>query len=683
MTDDLFNLDKYLVVDVETDALHDYTTIHCIVARDLKGNEYVFEQPTRNPYVRRRFFDLIGDTTPVGNNFLGFDIRALRDLLGGNVPIVDTRVLDTLVVSRLINHARIGGHSLESWGKFFGVEKKGVDITDWSTYTPLMLERCKSDVEIGVMQVEHFRRFLEDPSWHQPITTEHRVQLLLNDMSKTGLPFNTKKALELREELVERLKPVEEAIARDFLPKRVELRSFQPRLTLKGTINSQDFRWTKTRSFDVLEFDDHRATVLLGGYVDQSDLLEVDLSWVKPTQTVTLYEDIPFNPGSPVQMVERLNEAGWQPTEKTKGHLELLKVVQRERKKKSPETLAKLKHYETYGWKVSEENIKTLPSTAPKSAWLLAERLVLSSRLSDVEEWLALVTDYGRIHGTYTGIGAWTHRVSHSKPNTANIPVAKRSPKDNDFEAYVNDINDRMRELFDVPKGYRLLGTDADGIQMRIFAHVVGDPKLIEALINGSKDNGTDIHSVHQKALGSVCKSRDAAKTFIYAFLLGAGVAKVANILECTFTQAKEAVDSFLEFYPGLKALKSKQIPADASRGFFIGLDGRKVVCSSEHLMLSGYLQNGEKVIMAMCGVIWEAELRERGIPFEVLNWVHDEWQVMCPDDDEIAAQITDAQLRSFITVTEMLKLRCPMAGTTTTNPDTGFIGGYNWKETH
>src|SRR5690606_36965042 len=100
--------------------------------------------------------------------------------------------------------------------------------------------------------------------------------------------------------------------------------------------------------------------------------------------------------------------------------------------------------------------------------------------------------------------------------------------------------------------GYRLVGTDADGLQMRIFAHKVNDEELINALIKGTKEDKTDIHSLHQRKLGESCKSRDSAKTFIYAWLLGAGNGKVAEILETTPANAKRAVTSFIESYPGL-----------------------------------------------------------------------------------------------------------------------------------
>lgn len=664
----MLDLNNLTVVDVETDDLFGYTTIHCIVTSDMEGRENVYINPAKDLVARSRFMSDIRGRYVCGHNFLGFDLRALRVLLDAPDLIPEESVLDTLVVSRLLNYSIRGGHSLEAWGERLGIKKIGVGITNWKSFTPLMLERCKSDVKINVAVVNRFRKWLEDPEWEPSLRLEHRVVYRkCNVMTENGISFNHEGALELVEKLTERLLPIEAMLHKAFPPLPSLIRSITPRITQKGTLNAQDFRWARTKDFT---YDVDQNRVILGDTVPDHD---PDLS-IFDGSPFDLYELEEFNPGSPKQIVYRLNEAGWRPTEKTDGHAKFLKS-----RKKDPDKLA---YYKEFGWKVSETNLRTLPDSAPDGAKMLAQRLVLSSRLRNLTEWIGYInpTD-GKIHGQYSGIGAWTHRVSHNSPNTANIPVAKRSDKDTEFETFVNDINDAMRRLFIAPKGYRLIGTDADGIQMRIFAHLVGDERLIKALVEGKKEDGSDIHSVHAKALGPVCKSRDAAKTFIYAFLLGAGVGRVAEILECTFGEAKDAVDNFFNFYPGLKELKAERIPRDAARGYFIGLDGRKVACDSEHLMLAGYLQNGEKIIMAKAGLLWMDELDALHIPYKLLLWVHDEWQTLIPDDDNLAKTVSDIQINSFHKVGAELGMLCPLEGTTSSHG--GFIGGYTWQETH
>lgn len=624
------------VIDLEADGLLDTVTkIHCLVARTPEGGlyEYIGEDAVRR-FVQEA--DASGAIL-VGHNVLGYDHDVLVRLV--DCGPFDERIVDTLVISRLLNYNIKGGHSLAAWGERFGVKKEGQEISDWSTFTPRMLERCRSDTEINLKLYLKVKRFLDDPEWKPAIALEHFVARQCLRMQQTGVPFDTKAAQDLRNDLVRLLEPIDEIIARDFRPKAVPVKEVHPRVNRDGSLNRQDFRWWG--SDDLSAFD--------GG-------------------PFTRFEYQEFNPGSHRQVIERLNEAGWKPTEKTDGHIEALK-----NKNITPE---KLEEFKRYGWKITEKNLETLPETAPEGARGLAKRIVLSSRLSDLDEWLGLVGQDGRLHPSFNGIGAWTQRLSHSKPNSANIPAYKPSENDTEFQRMIQEINKRMRALFIAPKGYRLIGTDADGIQMRIFAHVIKDQKLIDALINGSKTNATDIHSVHQRALGNPpCGSRDEAKTFIYAFLLGAGVGRVAEIFNCLLTEAKTAISNFINFYPGLKVLKSHDIPKWAERGYFIGLDGRKVICDSKHLMLAGILQNGEKVIMALAMQEWMRRLDEEGLPYELVNWVHDEWQTLVPDDDDICTRVQTIQIESFVTVGERLGLICPLAGSSD--------AGYSWMETH
>jgi DNA polymerase-1 len=195
-----------------------------------------------------------------------------------------------------------------------------------------------------------------------------------------------------------------------------------------------------------------------------------------------------------------------------------------------------------------------------------------------------------------------------------------------------------------------------------------------KAITQGKKEDETDIHSMNRKALGPVCRDRDTAKTFIYAWILGAAIPKLAEILNCSAKQASNANNQFLDAFPELKKLKQHKIPTDASRGYFIGLDGRKVPCNSEHLMLAGYLQNGESVIMKHSNVLWYKWLKEAKIPFWQADFVHDEWQTETTSK-EYADIIGEEQCRSIEQVGKDLGLFCPLAGKHSV--------GKSWAQTH
>jgi DNA polymerase-1 len=236
-------------------------------------------------------------------------------------------------------------------------------------------------------------------------------------------------------------------------------------------------------------------------------------------------------------------------------------------------------------------------------------------------------------------------------------------------------------------KNRLLVGVDAEGIQLRIFAHLINDPEFTDALVKGKKDDKTDPHSLNQRILGSVCKSRAAAKRFIYALLLGAGVGKLAEILGCSEGEAKDALDNLLGRYSGWKLLKDEVFPKDAKRGWFIGLDGRKVRIPGDaegnrkHLAMSGYLQNGEAVVMKAATLKWEHKLPDYDAM--LVNFVHDEWQVECPNNVSTALEIAKMMAGSLEDVGKDFNLHCPLAGSYWNDDLKDYTIATNWAYTH
>ena len=332
--------------------------------------------------------------------------------------------------------------------------------------------------------------------------------------------------------------------------------------------------------------------------------------------------------------------------------------------------------FKRYGWKCNEHNLNTLPEDAPEGAHNLAEWMTLEGRRSSLVEWLNHYNeDDKRIHGRFTHIGAWTGRMAHSAPNQANIPAAFHGEVRTGVEAVKARYNGPMRALWTVPEGSLLVGTDAEGIQLRILAHLMKSDEYIHAIISGKKEDETDIHNLNRKALGLAHITRDDAKTFIYAFLLGAGNAKVAEILGCSTSQAKEAVDNFTNSIQGLAHLKQKVVPSIAKAGWFTGLDGRRVPVPSQHKTLAGMLQNGESVIMKHAALQWSREARAEGIDFKLVTWPHDEWQTEVKGDIKKAEKLGHIQRQSIVDIGEKLSIMCPLAGSTDI--------GNNWNDTH
>lgn len=653
-------MDLRVIVDIETNSLIRPSKIWCIVCKEVEsGKISIFREPLTNEQEKEKFLKYASKITQwIGHNILGYDYPVLRDLMGLRLSDPAGISLDTLIVSKLVDYSRLNGHSIEAYGEEFNLPKG--KFNDWTKWSQEMEDYCVRDVEITHRLYSHLLRYSSDPAWQPSIRLEHSFQLVVNDLSHNGFYFNAGKATHLLSRVEVELKKLDDKILAAFPPKEVLVREFTPKLTKFGTIS-------RTSVPRALHHEIHRYEC---------------------GQTYKHTRLVPFNPSSHKQIIEVLNAAGWQPIDKTQSHIDHERGLRQSLRgtgegSRSPsvqgDNLARLK---ITGWKVNENNLATLPETAPEPARLLAKRILLESRRRTLTEWAGLVSlEDGRIHGRFYGIGAWTHRMAHQRPNTANIP------NDLDTQGKVKLLGKELRSLWTCPKKRLLVGVDAEGIQLRIFAHYIDDPEFTKALVEGRKDDKTDPHSLNQRILGSVCKSRAGAKRFIYALLLGAGLGKLSQILECDEQEAKSALDRLLERYAGFAYLKQTTIPRDGKRGWFKGLDGRKVQIPGDtegqrkHLAMSGYLQNGEAVVMKQATLKWHDRLSDHKAL--LVNFVHDEWQTEVPNNMEIALHVAKVQADSLRIVGEELDLKCPLAGSYWNDDHKDFTIGTNWYQTH
>ena len=218
-------------------------------------------------------------------------------------------------------------------------------------------------------------------------------------------------------------------------------------------------------------------------------------------------------------------------------------------------------------------------------AVLLKEYLLVIKRCGALyegkEAWVRAVRN-GRIYGRVVTNGAVTGRMTHMKPNMAQVP-ASYSPYGHECRALFGAFRE----------GWVLVGADAAALELRDFAGYLAKydgGAYIRTVLEGDKKLGTDIHSVNARALGLDPKGtyfdgesgRDIAKTWFYAFLYGAGGEKLGFIL--TRQLGRKAVkagndskDVFLKALPALAKLIKAVAEAATKRGFLLGLDGRRL----------------------------------------------------------------------------------------------------------
>lgn len=652
---------KIAVSDIETNTLVGSDKLWLCGGKDLKtGEVYKFEKCHEDPVAKAAAIEWYKSLDYiVGHNFVQFDGPELNRLLGTRV-IDPKKIIDTLLVSRMIHYdipspkGTGKPHSLKAWGIRLGVHKG--DFNDFENFSDEMVEYWLGDLDTTEALHDHFSKYIYDPDWRKSMRAEHDLQVELVRTKYYGFAFDSNKAAFLLERVQQEMKELEEQFQVDFPPK----------LTLVNTIK---YRLKK----------DGEEMASVKNARDKYALVEVD------GEDLMCFNWIDFKPGSPKDRVEALWNAGWKPVDKTKTFQKFDRLSVGDPYGKSVTSMSqefyndKKEHLEFYGWEVSEDNLSTLPEDAPEGAKALAKWLTLEGRRSSLVEWLGQVGEDGRIHGTINNIGAWTGRCAHKAPNTANIPSAFHGEAKTAVEEVKKQYDSHLRACWTTPSGSWLVGTDADGIQLRVLADYLwryfDADQYAQAIMQGKKEDETDIHNVNKRALGLNHATRDMAKTFIYAWLLGAGVAKTAQILKVNQRQASQARDNFVKSIDGLAQLKNKLIPAVGEQGYFTGYDGRKVIIPSEHKALAGILQSAESVLMKHTLLRWTSEARKQGINFKLVGFIHDEYQTEVIGTKEEAEALGKLQADCMLEVGQELGFKIPTPGS--------YDVGKNWLDTH
>jgi len=382
------------------------------------------------------------------------------------------------------------------------------------------------------------------------------------------------------------------------------------------------------------KFNEQSAMQLLAEFKTRLEAITVEMQSIFPAKVTTgrthkttgrplsdIVED--FNPGSRKQIAERLIEKGWKPSKFTE-------------KTNAP---------------IVDET--TLEGSDIPEAKAIAEYLMLQKRIAQVESWIEAIQADGRVHGRVISNGTVTGRMTHIKPNMAQVP--------NSIAIY----GPECRDLWIVEKGCKLVGIDASGLELRMLAHYMNDNEYTNEVVSG------DIHTANQKAAG--LETRSQAKTFIYAFLYGAGAAKIGSVVGGSQKEGQKLITRFLRNTPKLQRLRERVSEAFTARGVLLGLDGRKLLVRSEHSALNTLLQGAGAIAMKQALVLLHKDLTNRKIPFKLVANVHDEWQIEVPE--KYAEQVGKSGVTAITKAGVEFKMNCPLTGE--------YKIGDTWKQTH
>ena len=580
-----------LVFDIETDGL-DATKIFCISTMDV-------DKETQENFDVNSISDGITYLQKadklIGHNVIGFDIPVIKKL--HDVDLLDKKIIDTLVLSRLFNPVR-GAHSLEAWGYKLGFPK--IEFNEYDEYSEEMMQYCANDVKLNFKVYEALKRESKGFT-SESVNLERDTYKIITDQRAYGFLLDVHLATELLEEFEKEIKLTEKEVHKTFKP-RVDKRIIYPQHTKDGVLRKMglDTKGKQTRLTD-----------------DEYDIFNKGQS-----ATVVRETEEAFKLGSRQQIGDYLQQFGWEP-----------------------------KEFTPTGQPKIDEKVLNKVKDIPEAA-LIAKYLMLQKRIAQVSSWLTFIkTD--RVHGSVITNGTITGRMSHRDPNMAQVP------------SLASPYGKECRSCWTVPQGFKLVGIDASGLELRMLAHYLNDEEFINDILNG------DIHTANQARAG--LKSRNQAKTFIYAFLYGAGDAKIGSVVGGNKAEGKRIKQSFLANFGTLKTFRNRIIREAEQNGFIKGLDGRKIFIRSSHAALNSLLQGAGAIVMKRALIILDELIQEHNLTATCVANVHDEWQVEVIEEQ--AEQLGQLGVAAIRAAGIYYNLNCPLDGE--------YKVGGNWSETH
>lgn len=612
-----------ILFDIESDGyLEHMTKIHCIAATDVDTNEVWRFRPSE---IKAGLKFLQDAKVLIAHNGIDFDIRGIKKIYPKWKT--DAYIYDTLIAAKIA----FPDIKMRDFKRLRGaMAKQKVNRTEIEN--KMMANIGKHSLEAyGLRMGCHKGSFGKDVGFE--VYSEEMMEYCVQDVVVNAKLFHRLEAEDINQGALD-----------------LEFRTQQ--ICLEQTEKGFDFDIVKARQLesDLLERQQELADLIiqdLGG-----DFI-INLG-VKVPKRTTKYKEIlrgqytkgaaysklkwkEFNPNSRYDLGQRLiSRFGWKPKDfGTDGKPTL-----------SEEILAKMKY--------------------PVST-LISEYLMVDKRLGMVANgngaWLKLYNEDTKcMHGRINTLGAATSRCAHMRPNLAQIP-STRSP-----------WGKECRELFTVPSGMKLFGTDASGLELRMLAHYMwafDDGAYADVVLNG------DIHTVNMEAAGLAL--RDTAKTFIYAKIYGSGVKGLAETCGMSVKAMKEVVANFDKGLPALAALTEAVKYTIRTKGYVKALDGRKIYCSSEHAALNYLLQSAGAIVCKTWMVEIHRILKCMNTNYSTyikqLAFVHDELQ-FAYDEKFISHDSLDKVSKLAMKNTQIkLKVKIDL------DSDSG--SGMNYAETH
>jgi DNA polymerase-1 len=297
-----------------------------------------------------------------------------------------------------------------------------------------------------------------------------------------------------------------------------------------------------------------------------------------------------------------------------------------------------------------------LADAHPMVELLLRYRELEKLRSTYVDGYLPLIGPDGRIHTRFNQMAATTGRLSSDRPNLQNIPIRSETGR-------------TIRRAFVAREGWRFLVADYSQIELRVLAHMSGDPGLVEAF-----ESDSDIHTATAARVFGLApenvmpEMRRRAKVINFGLLYGMEAFGLADRLEISRDEAREHIDAYFAQFPDVRDFMRGTVTEARNRGYTTTLFGRRrylpelqsdnfrVRQMGERMALNAPVQGTAADIIKKAMIELDRRLVDEGMRTTLLLQIHDELVVETPSDEEVQAGELMVEVMEDVT-----KLRVPL----------------------
>ena len=669
--------------------------LHVVVIRDAYTDELFVAEGDK---ITKEWMKeaLKGCKYLIQHNGVKFDLIALKlfGVLDYNIGYLDEsdtlfgreiKIIDTLILSRLFNPDRFGGHSLESWGERLGcgkmdfrgeLIKRGIIPKDapkgfeFRNFTPLMTSYCILDTEVSKKTFFALMQEKGDyKGWDKAIKMEHKLADLAINRESLGFWFDKDLAVKCVEDLTQKMEELQNKVNPLLPPKpmtKTELNNFTPPNTqfLKsGKPSTHIIKFANRIGAKIMENEEEK-------YFIEFEDKRYELPFNLPLKT-----HIPADISNLDHVKMTLTDVhGWNPTEwairdftKDSKKISLpyekrvtaferwlketaegkykklrLEMAFKDYKVKDVESL-----YEKIKEKLNEDYPVRLPTSPRVRVGIEKELCPNLTALGDKVEFakdFALFLTYKHRKSSIAGGELEDVDYDDEYPTSGYLsmyreedgrvptPAIEIGASTNRYRhigvanvARATSIYGKeMRSLFGCGKNFVQFGFDASSLEARVQGHYIKKYPFGEELAESLvAEKPNDIHSVNSRKLGI---ERGTIKSLTYAILYGCSPKKLEDMLSFTPEQAKQFYDDYWDAVPALRDFKKavEDFWDKNGKSYVPGADGRKLHTRSKHSLMNLLFQSYGVIAMKYITILLMEDMEKQGYCISPFNGVPD-----------------------------------------------------------